>query len=315
MYKNIGVSPVDLTGLDVDFYQNVQYGRTNRERMDLFVPTDVGAPTGLVINVHGGGFYSGDKEGLYTNGLQNKIQNFLGEGTAYCLIDYDLIETEIEFIGIINSLISVQLVVQHLKFNHVGYNIDKDNIVIKGSSAGAGMAMWIAYGPDRADPGSTNDILKESTSIKAVSLSDPQATYDLKKWETIVYSDLGYSIDDHYNNSEEAKLSLYRSYGITSLAEFYAEPTVTERADIDMLQMITDTGGVETYISNGNTLAAGLLADGGVNNINHDPRQAKVIKDALEAQGTPTVSYISAYGISDPSAETENNFIKRKINE
>jgi hypothetical protein len=314
-YSNNNGSPVDLTGLNTTFYQDVQYGRTNREVLDIFIPNDAVSPTGLVINIGGGGFIENEKDALYTGGLQTKIQNFLGDNTAYCLINYDLIETEIELIGLINSLISGQFAVQFLKFHHILLNLDKTNFVIKGSSAGAGIAMWLAYGPDRADAGSTNNILKESTAIKAVTLSVPQATYDLKKWETIVYADLGYSIDNHYNNSAGAKILLHRTYGITSLADFYLEPTITERADVDMLQFITNTGGVETYISNSNSLATGLLGDSGVNNINHDPRHAKVIKDALEAQGTTTVSYISAYGISDPSGETENNFIKRKISE
>ena len=104
--------PVDLTGINHKYYENIQYGNTNREILDIFIPTDPVTPTGLVIYMHAGGFVQWDKSRGYSESL---IQDLLNDGIAYATINYDLIETQFERKGILSSMDSGKRAVQFLK--------------------------------------------------------------------------------------------------------------------------------------------------------------------------------------------------------
>lgn len=312
-YGNLDTAPIDLSGINSTFYSEIQYGNCNIENMDIYIPDDAIAPTGIVIDIYGGGFESGNKDSLYNATLETRIRDYLGDDIAYCLINYKLLSSDSEDTGVIESLESGKRAIQFLKLNSTFLNLNVNRFILKGSSSGAGIAMYLAYGPDQAIPGDPNPLNQQSTLAHAAVLSTNQATYDLKKWETVVYADLSYDLDAHYANDQTSRDDLHRFYGIKTLAEFYIEPTVSERASVDLLDFIATTGGVETHISNSNSLAGSLLGNGGVNNINHDPRHAKVTKDALEAEGTIVDADISAYGFT--RTETLVQFIKRKIAE
>lgn len=292
------------------FYRDVQYGDTNLEKMDIWIPSGATTLTGVVVNIHGGGFIGGSKNGLYSN--STTIDSFLADGVAYVGVDYDLVNTDRELVGYRTIFNRFKLAIQTLKHNNVFLNIDKAKFILDGGSSGAGLAMWLAYGPERAEPANSNPILRESTAALGVTLVRPQATYDIVKWETQIFAPLGYSLQADVNTNELSRLGLYRVYAIESYTELFTPEIIAYRAELDMLQFIADGGGVETYLNSPDTLHTDIVSNT-VIDITHSPYHGQAIKTALDAQGIANVTYIQGLGITDPSGETEGEFIRRLL--
>lgn len=306
--------PIDLSGINHRYYENIQYRKTNREVMDIFIPTDPVTPTGICIYLHAGGFYFWDKSRIYDASGEAFIQNLLSNGYAFASMNYDYIQTIKERIGIIDPITRASVAIQFLKYYADFFNLNKDKFVLYGSSAGAGIAMWIGYQPDFSDPLSENVILREDTTVGAISIRIPQSTYDIIRWETEIFSHLGYSLLLDIQNNPQNFTSLKRTYGIYNYGDLFIEEVVAERKTLDMLQMIQLNGGIPTYI-NCPSVLEDVLVNYTLSDINHSPYHAKAIKDYLDLQGTENVSYITNLGITDPSGETNVDFLKRKMDE
>tara|TARA_R110000772_G_C13307950_1_gene439557 strand:+ start:2324 stop:3328 length:1005 start_codon:yes stop_codon:yes gene_type:complete len=308
-------SPIDISGINVDVYQDLQYGATNREVLDIFVPTDEVSPTGIVIEIHAGGFYQWDKSRAYDASGETRIRQYLTAGVAYATINYPYVTLEGEEEGYIKCFEGGAHALQFIKYHADKFNIDKTKVILKGTSAGASIAAWIAYGDDLADAGNVNLALRESTSVKGIALRNPQASYDILKWETVVFASLNYNLEnDYYANPESAK-GLHRNYGISSYDEFlFSAPIITYRQDLDMLQFIEDNNGKPTYINCPNTLYSTLNGSFSINDISHSPYHGLALKTALNGKGTEVVSYLNGL-FTEPSGEIEYDFVTRIINQ
>ena len=231
--------PSWTNGVNVTFYSNIQYGESNINNMDIFIPSDAVTPTGCIINIHGGSFIYGDKSDIYDDAeKQAVIKEYLRQGIAYVTINYTLVQQFNETVGIMPCMDSCVLALQFIKFYADSFNINKANIALNGGSSGGGIALWIAAQPSLADPSNANHIKREDTDLVAITLYIAQASYDFPGWDSEVFSALGYNFSADYETNKGTADGANRTYGVSTLDEISVEPTVSLRAELNMLTMI-----------------------------------------------------------------------------
>lgn len=142
-------------------YTDVSYGPHDRNKLDLWIPEESsdGTPFPVLIYFHGGGFVVGDK-GSFDPSI------YLDAGIACISANYRFVDG-IHNLGI-HPLQDGARVVQTVRHHAEEWNLDPGRIALSGGSAGAVMAMWIAYKDDMADPTSDDPVSKESTRVNCV---------------------------------------------------------------------------------------------------------------------------------------------------
>jgi acetyl esterase/lipase len=104
------------------------------QRLDLYLPEGPG-PFPLVINIHGGGFWQGDKEML----SPELLEALRARGIAVATINYRL-TTEARFPAAIED---AKAAVRFLRANAARYRLDPRRFVVFGQSAGGNLAALI----------------------------------------------------------------------------------------------------------------------------------------------------------------------------
>jgi len=134
--------------------------------LDFYSPTDRTVATPLLINIHGGGWNHGVKE------TQTGFASFFKKGFAVANIEYRL-ESEGKAPSAIED---VRCALNYLIANAKELNLDKDKIIIMGSSAGAHLALMA--GLSESDP--KFDInCKRTDGIKIFAIIDKYGITDL----------------------------------------------------------------------------------------------------------------------------------------
>ena len=308
--KNIKYSepPIDLQGVDVKYARNIPYDTKESTRFDIFIPNSK-KPTPLVIYVHGGGFVGGNKGGVYSaeNGFLKGIRTLLRENIAFATIEYSLLDIKNETEGIKKSMNDVKRALQFIRHKSEILNIDKNKIVLVGSSAGAGTSLFIAFSDDMKDIANDDEVLRESTRVVGVAVMETQCTYDIQKWEDDILIDFGFKIsyyDPKYIN---------RIYSLSSFEEFYSPRTVAYRKDVDMLNLLSSDD-PEFFASN---KRIGILQSSkiSINAAEHHPYHVKALKQRADSVGVKNVCYYgngpNAY--KDLSNESLIGFVLRKL--
>lgn len=122
--------------------RDIQYCDSNisAQQLDLFVPTN--RPNGavpVVIYVHGGGWYSGDRQ----NDIEQEFApQFVAKGIAFATVDYRL-STEAVYPAQ-NS--DVHCAVSYLVTNAAQYHLNANSMGIMGDSAGGQLAAMEVLG-------------------------------------------------------------------------------------------------------------------------------------------------------------------------
>lgn len=145
-------------------HENVRYGDHERHVLDVYqAETESEKPAPYMIWIHGGGFRRGDKsEGRLF------ARHFTGNGIAYVTLNYRLSQhapAPACFQDCAKAL-------QFLQQNAGKWNIDPTRIAIGGGSAGAGLAQWLAFRQDPAQP--------SLPQISALILLNAQTSYDFR---------------------------------------------------------------------------------------------------------------------------------------
>lgn len=148
-------------------HSDVAYGPHSRNVLDLWlVPSD--KPTPLLVNIHGGGFRSGDKR----NFSSSLIKNMNEEGISVASINYRLTEEGLLKEG--KNMYPAPMhdgarALQFLRYNASKYNLDKTKFAATGGSAGGCMLMWLGFHPDLAQPDHKDPVLRESSRLQVLA--------------------------------------------------------------------------------------------------------------------------------------------------
>jgi hypothetical protein len=181
------------SGVSATFYSNEVYGPDERNVFDIYLPESQ-EPTPLIIFVHGGGFFTGDKSAAYDS--PEDINEVLDAGVAFATINYSLLDVpgfndaevnDTEGLG--KSLSDVKEALQYIRHNATEFNVDPENIAMYGVSAGAISSLWLAYSDDMADLSARETFnASESTRIVAAGAIETQGSMDVVRWEEILES-------------------------------------------------------------------------------------------------------------------------------
>jgi acetyl esterase/lipase len=114
--------------------------------LDIYLPTrKVYDRTPVVVYIHGGAWISGMKEGLNFNRFNGAANHLRESGYAIVSINYTLAESnQSPFPSCIEDAADALLWIQK---HALDYNFDLNNVGLFGESAGAHIAMMIAYSP------------------------------------------------------------------------------------------------------------------------------------------------------------------------
>ena len=161
-----GVSPsaaaVDLPDL--------AYGSDRQQVLDLHLPPRSDHLAPVLVFFHGGAFVGGDKQPCAP-----RLSALLtARGIAFACSNYRLAPRVHYPVPMLDGARAVQWLRAHAG----DYHLDAKRFAVMGMSAGAGIALWIAFRPDLADPGSPDPVLRQSTSVSAAVTGNAQATYD-----------------------------------------------------------------------------------------------------------------------------------------
>lgn len=160
-------------------HANVSYGPAERNVLD-FYQAKSDKPTPLVVYIHGGGFVGGNKDSH--NSEFRKL--LLDSGISFASIHYRFVNgTDVIFPA---PQQDGARAVQFLRTKAKEWNIDPRRVACYGSSAGAGISMWIGFHDEMADPKSSDPVLRESTRIQAVATFGGQSTYDPIKIKELI---------------------------------------------------------------------------------------------------------------------------------
>ncbi len=104
---------------------------SDRNKLDIYLPEEGNKPYPVIVGIHGGAFWSGDKQGesfIYKNGLQR--------GYAVVCINYRLSQ-EAKFPAQIHD---VKAAIRWVRANADVYGFDPERIAVWGTSAGGYLA-------------------------------------------------------------------------------------------------------------------------------------------------------------------------------
>src|ERR1017187_5455844 len=181
---------------------NLRYGPHERNVLDVWKakrqPGQTG-PAPLVVFFHGGGFRSGDKSSIPAW----LVLKCLDPGISGASANYRLSQTAAFPAPMLDGARAIQFV----RYKATELGIDPGRIAAAGSSAGAGIALWVGFHDDLADPKSSDPVARRSSRVCCLGVDGAQTSYDPR----VIKSLIGGRAHEH---------SALRSfYGITSDAE------------------------------------------------------------------------------------------------
>ncbi|MEK7269927.1 MAG: alpha/beta hydrolase fold domain-containing protein [Planctomycetota bacterium] len=152
------------------FHRNVSYGSHARQRLDLWIANS-DKPSPLVLFFHGGDFRGGDKSQIPPGLLDEALSGGLSVASA----NYRLVGDGAAFPDFMKD---GGRAIQFLRTKAKDFNLDPTRIAAAGDSGGGGIALWLAFHDDLADPKSEDPVLKESTRLSCAGGFRAQTTYD-----------------------------------------------------------------------------------------------------------------------------------------
>lgn len=307
-------SPIELNGIDAKFSKDIPYNQYPETKFDIFIPNS-SAPTPLVIYIHGGGFLGGKKENPYSamwNGnwdFPSEIRTLLSHKIAFATINYRLLAFEGDKDGVLKSLNDSKRALQYIRSISESLNIDKNNIILCGSSAGGGTAEWLAFSDDMKDPSNSDLVLRESTRVKGIAVKATQASYDLQRYVTDVFKEYDFTWEWFFEQEPDMIPRFNSFYGMENIAEFNSNRVVEYRKKVDMLAMMS-ADDPEFWVSNPQTPVVKPTKS---NILNHHSYHARTLKHWGDSIGIP--NKVSYGNYQDPSGESFVDFMIRKTKE
>jgi acetyl esterase len=145
-------------------FKDVQYGPDPvYQSLDAYL-AQTDEPSLVLIEIHGGGWDAGEKSSRGMEASSGRVDNYLEAGISVVSINYRL-TAEAPWPA---QLDDAARAVQFVKSKAKEWNIDPDKVSLIGGSAGAHIAMMLAFSPERAKPDSHDPIERQSTKVRCV---------------------------------------------------------------------------------------------------------------------------------------------------
>lgn len=157
----------------------IAYGEHGRQRLDLYTApgAGVGQLSPVVVYFHGGGFNHGDKAKVSANLIKRMHDN----GISVAAVNYRFITTD----ALPAAMLDGARAVQHLRYVAGEYRLDAERIAVLGTSAGAGISLWVALHDDLADADAEDAVARESSRVLCAYVKNAQVSYDPRFWREI----------------------------------------------------------------------------------------------------------------------------------
>jgi acetyl esterase/lipase/lysophospholipase L1-like esterase len=160
-------------------HSNVKYGRDERNVMDVWLAEGEG-PRPVVVFIHGGGWYGGNKDFVVRSDVQNKtLRALYDEGVSCFSIGYRLTLRH----PLPAPVHDAGMAIQFIRSKAEEWNLDKERLAVMGGSAGGCTSLWLAFHDDLADQDAADPIARESTRVTAAVAQDAQSFIDPKMIE------------------------------------------------------------------------------------------------------------------------------------
>ncbi|MEJ7692644.1 alpha/beta hydrolase, partial [Daejeonella sp.] len=233
---NRSAPPFVLENSKFSFFKNLSYGKEKEQVFDIFLP-NAGKPSGLVIYVFGGGFIRGNQAQPYPNS-KALINKLLANNIAYASVNYRYVSDDGK--GLFKCFNDVARGLQYIRMHFRKLNIEKQNVVFMGGSAGAGASIWIALSNDMADKNNPDPVLRESTRVKGVVAMETQATYDILNWHNHVYNEyLGKGMSQKFILDIGTPERILTAYGFKSFADTATAAGIARRKSLNLLNLMS----------------------------------------------------------------------------
>lgn len=270
-------------------FEDVRYGPNERNVLDLWLATSA-RPTPLVIFYHGGGFRAGEKRDIADKTLRALLQM----GVSVAAVNYRYTSTA----PLPAAYLDSGRALQFLRFKAADWNLDPRRMAAYGPSAGAGIALWLGFHDDLADPASPDPVARQSTRLVAVGSIAGQCTYD-PHW---VRQNIGESAYRHtlfvwaYGVKKHAELG---NPGLQRLYDEMAPLTHLNAGDPPVFQYYTEP---DTPVPSDAKVGQGI----------HHPLFGHRLKAAMDAAGIECVYHHVADLTGDPQLELVR-FLQQKL--
>lgn len=149
-------------------HTNVSYGPHERNVMDAWL-AESDKPTPVLVSIHGGGFAKGDKRVS-----PELLRRCLEAGISVAAITYRFSDQAIAPAQFLDCARAIQF----LRSKSSEWNLDSKRFAATGSSAGAGLSLWLGFHDDLAKPDSDDPVLRHSTRLACMSVVNGQTSYD-----------------------------------------------------------------------------------------------------------------------------------------
>lgn len=163
-------------GIPPSTFTNISYGTHHRHVLDLWQAKS-DDPTPLAVYFHGGGFGVFDKSKIVKK-WPTTVKALLDAKISVAAVNYRLIQHT----PLPAAFDDSRRALQFLRTKAADWNIDKSRVSAWGGSAGAQIAMYLAFHNEMANPESDDPVERQSTRLTCVATRDGQTSRDYQWW-------------------------------------------------------------------------------------------------------------------------------------
>lgn len=242
----------DLNGAGYQCQLDVSYGAEPTQVYDIWLPNGASSATPLVIYIHGGGYFQGDKSSGYSRSFD--AQAILEAGVAFATINYRLSGDFPFEKGVTGqfppAMEDAARALQTLRAQAQAYNIDPAKVAVTGGSAGGGISLWLTFHDDLVRARARDSVRRQSSRPTCAAVMETQTTLDIEEVDGLLAE--GYALDiglaglygltpeEYAQNSEELQVRFADSF---QEASPISHLTADDTAKVMMTHMLAPGSG------------------------------------------------------------------------
>lgn len=127
-------------------YKNLSYAAQENQTLDLYIPKNAGETCGLIFNIHGGAWISGDKSECTDEILRYMCEEL---GFAAATINYRFVSDSVNVLDILDD---IDAALSAIKKKGEENNTNINRVMLRGVSAGAHLSLLYGYKKAQSAP-------------------------------------------------------------------------------------------------------------------------------------------------------------------